>query len=279
VGDIVFEADLTGGSFTYKSGNEYITKKYGSGHLHYTTGRTTHNSKSNWIEREEESYQRVIRTYTVDDNERKVFAIDAYKNSASLADLQVSVEVNSKRKTLTTDYTLVNGTTHKFVSFTKNLNVGDVLVLKTRSLAEKISSIGFYEVPENLSVNPLNNELSEFTPIKLIHLKRNIFDTINSHSNWDGGILGHTQKLAEINHFILNELTILKNQEAEVIDINYEDINQSSNILASILQVDQNLVQDAIDRKFKLSKKSYKNLLDNHTIEQMEQILINVKNF
>lgn len=135
------------------------------------------------------------------------------------------------------------------------------------------------EVINQWPISKIYNELSEFMPIKLIHLQRNIFDTINSHPNWDRGILGHTQKLAEINHFILNELTILKKQEAEVIDIHYEDINQSSNILASILSVDQNLAQDAIDRKFKLSKKSYKNLLDNNTIEQMNQILINVKNY
>jgi hypothetical protein len=145
--------------------------------------------------------------------------------------------------------------------------------LKSTYYIDKSFPSGFKqrEVINQWPISKIYNELSEFTPIKLIHLKRNIFDTINSHPHWDGGILGHTQKIAQINHFILNELTILKKQETEVIDINYEDINQSSNILASILSVDQNLVQDAIDRKFKLSKKSYKNLLDNHTIEQMDR--------
>ena len=54
-----------------------------------------------------------------------------YKNSAALTDLEVSVDVNHVRKDLTTDYTLVNGTTNKYVSFVKDLTVGDLVKIQT----------------------------------------------------------------------------------------------------------------------------------------------------
>ena len=73
VGDIVFESDHTAGTFTYKSGAKTLTKSLAEGHLHYTTGRATHNSRSSWIKRTSESKQRVIRTFTVDTTKNSCF--------------------------------------------------------------------------------------------------------------------------------------------------------------------------------------------------------------
>ena len=172
VGDIVFSSDLSSGTFTYKSGEEFFTKTYGSGHVHYTTSLTTHNSKSSWIERTDQSKQRVIRTIIVNADEKKLFAIDSYKNSVSLSDLEVSVDVNNVRKDLTTDYTLANGTTNKYVKFSKDLDIGDLVRISTYSKTKKIDGIGLYEVPENLSTNPLNSQETEFTYGEVLnHLK------------------------------------------------------------------------------------------------------------
>ena len=172
VGDIVFSSDLSSGTFTYKSGEEFFTKTYGSGHVHYTTGLTTHNSKSSWIERTDQSKQRVIKTIIVNADEKKLFAIDSYKNSVSLSDLEVSVDVNNVRKDLTTDYTLANGTTNKYVKFSKDLDIGDLVRISTYSKTKKIDGIGLYEVPENLSTNPLNSQETEFTYGEVLnHLK------------------------------------------------------------------------------------------------------------
>jgi hypothetical protein len=163
VGDIVFETDLSSGSFTYLLNNVSYTKKYGSGHLHYTTGRTTHNSKSAFVKRTEESQQRVVRTYTVDAKEKRLFAIDVFANSKDLVDLEVSVDVNHLRKDLTTDYTLVNGTVHKFVQFNTDLTVGDLVKLECYSKTAKQSAVGLYEIPENISTNPFNEQIATAT--------------------------------------------------------------------------------------------------------------------
>ena len=94
VGDMVFKSDHTSGTFTYKSGTTTVTKNLAEGHLHYTTSATTHNSRSAWIERLNESKQRVIRTFIVNATEKKLFPIDFYKESSELNDLEISVNVN-----------------------------------------------------------------------------------------------------------------------------------------------------------------------------------------
>jgi hypothetical protein len=153
VGDIVFESDHTSGTFTYKDGNRTLTKNLAEGHLHYTTGRSTHNSRSAWIKRTNESRQRVIRTFIVDDTEKQLFPIDFYKNSASLTDLEVSVSVNGTRKTITTDYTLVDGTKNKYVRFNSELQDNDQIRIAAHSTADKVADKGIYEIPENLATN------------------------------------------------------------------------------------------------------------------------------
>lgn len=163
VGDIVFESDLTSGSFTYKSGDNFLSKKYGTGHVHYTNSRTEHNSKTAWIKRIEQSKQRVVNTFVVNASELRLFPIDVYANSAELTDLAVSVDVNHINQNLDIDYTLVDGTINKYVKFTYDLKVNDLVKIQCYSSSKKIEGKGLYEVPENLSVNPFNEQLGEFT--------------------------------------------------------------------------------------------------------------------
>ena len=176
IGDIVFESDHTAGSFTYKSGTETVTKKLGEGHLHYTTGSATHNSRSSWIKRTNESKQRVVRTFIVDGIEKKLFPIDFFANSASLTDLEVSVVLNGTRQTLSTDYTLVDGTTNKYVKFNEDLAVNDQVRIAGYSSANKVSDKGIYEVPQNLSTNSLNQQLGTFTFGQILDHVRDILD-------------------------------------------------------------------------------------------------------
>tara|TARA_A100001015_G_scaffold231170_1_gene261693 strand:+ start:210 stop:13220 length:13011 start_codon:yes stop_codon:yes gene_type:complete len=176
VGDIVFESDHTSGTFTYKSGAKTITKNLAEGHLHYTTSRTTHNSRSAWIKRISESKQRVIRTFIVEPTEKQLFPIDFYDNSADLTDLEISVSVNGTRKTQTTDYTLENGTKNKYVKFNKALEVNDQLRIAGHSSADKVANKGIYEMPDNLSTNSLNQASATFTFGQIVNHVRDIFD-------------------------------------------------------------------------------------------------------
>ena len=176
VGDIVFESDHTAGTFTYQSGSTTVTKKLAEGHLHYTTGRATHNSRSAYIKRTVDSKQRVIRTFIVDKTEKQFFPIDFFKDSATLSDLEVSVSVNGSRKTLTTDYTLETGTKNKYVKFNEDLEVNDQIRIAGYSSAAKVEGKGIYEVPENLSTNGLNEQLGTFTFGQILGHVRDILD-------------------------------------------------------------------------------------------------------
>ena len=176
VGDIVFESDHTAGTFTYRLGKSTVTKNLAEGHLHYTTSLSTSNSKNAWLKRTNESKQRVIRTFIVDAIEKQLFPIDFYKNSASLTDLEISVIVNGVRKTLTTDYTLVDGTTNRYVKFVKELAVGDQIKLLGYSATKKVTGKGIYEIPENLSTNALNDALGTFTYGQVLSHAKDIFN-------------------------------------------------------------------------------------------------------
>ena len=176
VGDMVFESDHTSGTFTYKSGSSTVTKKLAGGHLHYTTGTQTHNSKSAWIKSDNESQQRVLRTHIVDKLEKKLFPIDFFKESSALTDLTVSVFVNGSRKTLSTDYTLVDGTTNKYVKFNEDLNVDDIVRIAAYSKSTKLPTKGIYEVPSNLEINPKNSIIDSFTFGQIQNHLQSIFD-------------------------------------------------------------------------------------------------------
>ena len=203
IGDIVFDSDHTSSTFTYKIGTTTYTKNLAEGHLHYTTGRTTHNSRSAWIERTVQSKQRVIRTFNVGSTEKKLFPIDCYAKSASLTDLEVSVSVNGERKTPTTNYTLVNGTKNRYVKFINELKVDDQVRLAVYSAADKVTGKGIYEVPDNLSTNSLNQKLGTFTYGQVLRHVRDIFDKntdltgsapgdTNLRDNPDARLLGGT---------------------------------------------------------------------------------------
>ena len=189
VGDMVFESDHTSGTFTYQQDNKTVTKSLATGHLHYTTSRTTHNSKSAWIKRQNESKQRVIRTHIVDETEKRLFPIDFYANSASLTDLELSVSVNGIRQSLTTDYTLENGTSNKYIKFVKELKVNDQIRMAGYSNTVKVADRGIYEVPENLATNSLNDTVGEFTYGQILKHVTDIFD---KNSVLTGAIPGNT---------------------------------------------------------------------------------------
>ncbi len=229
VGDIVFESDHTSGTFTYKIGKKTITKNLAEGHLHYTTSRTTHNSRSAWIKRSASSKQRVIRTFIVDATEKQLFPIDFFKNSASLTDLDIAVQVNGARKTVTTDYTLVDGSTNKYVKFNAELKVDDQIRIAGHSSADKVANKGIYEVPENLSVNGLNTATNEFTFGQIVnHVK----DILDKNSAVTGAIPGQSNLRDKPDARLLGGS--IQQHEASIVPAIFGLTDQETNVLTAI---------------------------------------------
>jgi hypothetical protein len=229
VGDMVFESDHTTGTFEYQENDKTVSKNLAVGHLHYTTDRIVHNSKSAWTKRTNESKQRVIRTFIVDATEKKLFPIDFYSKSASLTDLEISVTVNSIRKNLTTDYELVNGTTHRYVKFIKELKIDDQVRLSGYSATVKVDGKGIYEVPDNLSTNSLNETVGTFTYGQILKHTQDIFD---KNTNLTGAVPGVTN-LRDVPDARLRGGTILQHQSPLTSPI-FNLIDQEANAMTAI---------------------------------------------
>jgi len=234
VGDITFTSDHTSGTFTYKDGSTTVTKQLAEGHLHYATGRETHNSRSAWIKRTNDSKQRVVRTLIVDDKEKQLFPIDFYKNSADLTDLEVSVSVNGDRKTLATDYTLVNGTTNRYVKFVKELTVDDQIRIAGYSTADKLHGKGIYEIPDNLSKNSSNQQLGTYTYGQLLGHVRDIFD---KNQDVTGTIPGTSNLRDKPDARLIGGS--ISQHESSLIPAVFGLIDQETNVLSAIDYVNQ----------------------------------------
>ena len=229
VGDIVFESDHTAGTFTYQQDGTTKTKNQAEGHLHYTTSLQSHNNKSAWVKRTSESKQRVIRTATVDATEKRLFPIDFYENSASLTDLEISVSVNGVQKSLTTDYTLVDGSTNKYVRFVDELKVNDQIRIAGYSSANKVAGKGIYEVPENLSINALNSTVGTFTYGQIL---KHTTDILEKNTNVTGTIPGVTN-LRDKPDSRLNGGTIVQH-EASLVPAIFNLTDQEANAITAI---------------------------------------------
>ena len=234
VGDIVFDSDHTSGTFTYRSGVRTISKKLAEGHLQLTTGAGTTERKTAWTERSSESKQRVVRTYIVDDTEKQFFAIDFYKNSADLTDLEVSVKVNGIMKNLTTDYTLEDGTTNKYVKFVNELEVNDQIRIAGYSTADKVDGRGIYELPTSLSNNTLNEQLGTFT---LAQITDNVKDILDRDPNVTGTVPGNSN-LRDQPNARLNGGVIVQH-EGSLLPAIFGLIDQDTNVFTAIDYVNQ----------------------------------------
>ena len=174
LGDVVFTSDYGTASFEYNLSNTTYVKNFNTGHAQQILSRDNYVSRYGWIERKEESRQRVIRLFAVTKDELKLFPVDVFENSLSLSDLSITVDVNNVTQNLGKDYTVVNGLTNKYVKFVKDLKVDDLVKMMCYSSAKKIPGKGIYEIPENLSVNPFNAQLSDFTYGQILNHLRNI---------------------------------------------------------------------------------------------------------
>lgn len=162
VGDITFNFDLLQDSFSYQIENELFTRGTNIGFVRKYSAIDNYATQSGWTKAETLSLQPVIRQY-VFDNTFTEFNVDVYENSADLTDLWIRVYLNNDLKFEGVDYDLSRSVNNNLqVIFRNELNIGDVVLIKTRSSAQKTQQ-GFYEIPSNLEKNPLNVDLSEFT--------------------------------------------------------------------------------------------------------------------
>ena len=182
VGDIVFNFDILQDSFTYSIENEIFTKNTDIGFLRKYNGLKDFTSVSGWKKVDELSEQVVIRQY-IFDNSITAFPIDVYEQSGLLTDLWTRVYLNNKLQFIDKDYTISNNVNNEAtVVFNNNLNINDVVLIKTKSSALKNDN-GYYELPASLERNPKNDNLQTFT---LGEVNDHVSSIVENLDNFDG---------------------------------------------------------------------------------------------
>jgi len=134
---------------------------------------------------------------------------------------------------------------------------------------------GDRETKRQKNIGEIYRILNRYGEVRFLYLQRNIYNTINSHPNFDGDILTHTEVLVETKHYVESEIEKLRQAGIMVYDLNYEDIDNAvgQQIIADFIDTDLETVKVSVDAHFKKSTKDYTQLLDEKTIREMAEII------
>jgi hypothetical protein len=161
----------------------------------------------------------VISTLT---NNVEINCIDksylAYENN----NLKIDVFINNKK---TTDYSLEAIGVSLFVVFTNSLNVNDRVLFKVVT-TQPANNNGTYEVPLNLSNNPLNGPISQFT---LSELSDHVETMANRDPEYSGELTG-SNNISEL-PFISKWGTRLISNKNPISFAHYFITDQSNNLI------------------------------------------------
>jgi hypothetical protein len=177
VGDIEFEFDLETKDWTYQYDGIVNTLESYSGFLRRFNNDGTFSYLNGWARSFRDLDQNVVRVIEINDS-TSLIAIDVFEDSARLKDLKVRIYVNNvKISSKKLSLELIGNLA--YIRFNFSLKVGDVLVYKVRSLANK-NLRGYYEIPLNWQNNPLNDVVTTFTFGETIDHVRSIIEDFTS---------------------------------------------------------------------------------------------------
>lgn len=108
--------------------------------------------------------------------------------------------------------------------------------------------------------------------VRLVQLRRNIFNTINSHRDWDGGLLGHAKVLATIQRSLDEKVALLTGQGVKFHDLDYDNIRNDAATIAEITGCDVTAVEAATTDLFEPSRKDYREQLSEDEIGEISRL-------
>ena len=185
-GDILFDFDLLGQTFTYQTDNSLFDVKSDVAFLKKYSTIDNFTFETGYKKSATLSTQKVERQYVYDGTQTE-FDIDHYNESAKLTDLWLRVYKNNNIQKLGVDYTTTQDVNNvKQIVFSKDLKVNDVILIKTKSETEKNNN-GTYEFPINFERNPKNKNITEFT---LGEVNDHVSTIVEELDNFDGAFPG-----------------------------------------------------------------------------------------
>ena len=185
IGDIVFNNFYDTDTFTTADGT---TTNINTGYLVLNDGLTDTSKLTNWATCIEPTQQfQVFSKFfdgyvlTIDGVEKAFVEIDILpKEEASVP--HIKVYLNNKLLTRDVDYEIVKYGPYHAVVFSTTPEVNDKIDVKVFS--ETTSQIGYYDIPENLDLNPLNESFTTITLGQLrTHYNTQIENTTSNPAN------------------------------------------------------------------------------------------------
>ena len=199
IGDILFNFDFSTDYFQYTINNALHTKYTKTGFVRLYSDREVYNNSNGWVLGNTLQQQPVIRQY-VYDGTFTTFEVDVYNDSGSLNDLNIIVYCNNKLEFEGTDYTTsVNGKNLLEIQFVKPRTIGDNIVIKSTSPANKNEN-GYYEIPNSFEHNPQNNNPTEFS---LGEVNDHVQSIVENVSTFSGAYPGtsNLRDIGQVTHF------------------------------------------------------------------------------
>ena len=165
IGDIIFKNHYDLDSFTYIFNRETITVECQTGYLLKITDGTS--KLNNWVENIENTTQPQVFTHffdgkiiTIDGVEKAFVQVDVLPTSEKTIP-HVKVYINNKLLSSRDTYELVKYGIYDIIIFSSMLSVGDKIDIEIQS--DQVSKSGYYKIPANLDLNPLNENLQSIT--------------------------------------------------------------------------------------------------------------------
>ena len=157
IGDITFEFNLLNDTFGYLNNDEIVMEKFNTGFLKKIKSLSNYDFVNGYV-KSKKINQHVVRTYT---NQKNNFFIDVYDDVHLINDIMVKLYQNGKYVE-PSQYTIETVSNKKVVTLIKDVELSDIITIKTYSHAVKNEN-GFYEIPACFQNNPLNDDIVEFT--------------------------------------------------------------------------------------------------------------------
>lgn len=120
----------------------------------------------------------------------------------------------------------------------------------------------------------INKIFSKYSKVKFIHLQRNLLNCILSRKDIDKGLIKHAQVIGPINRYVNDQLSILKEHQSPILNINYESIN-IENLINFIGINERNLTESKkiFSKIFRKSTRDYKKELNESEINSILEII------
>jgi len=265
-GDILFEVDFEKDSFLYQQSGQTINKLSASG---FFKNHQTEEFFNGWIKTNPNLRQPILETFVIEsDTSSLTSSACIWSNNATE---HILFYINGKKINASFTSTVV-ANTRTFV-FNQTLKAGETVTLKIFTTDEP--NLGYYEIPNSLEKNPLNENLEQFT---LGQANDHLKTMIEVDTGFQGEFPG-ASNIRDIVNYRQNGSRFMKRASLGVLafpllcdkDINliksirhaaneYEKFKNNFITLASELDFDQRSIVEFVDKI--LDKMSKSNVID-----------------